>query len=133
MVLRTDSNDPVQNSTQSFWRTDLDSLDSHRTTEVLPESADILVIGAGYAGASTVYHLLEKTKKSGCKPRIVILEAREACSGATGRNGMIRQMRLHHTVKLRSCRRPFETRSFQSSGLAHRRVWHRGGRGSVGI
>ncbi|KAH9213629.1 FAD dependent oxidoreductase [Leptodontidium sp. 2 PMI_412] len=78
---------PVQNSTQSFWRTQLDPLDNHRTTEVLPEKADIVVIGAGYAGASTVYHLLEKSKNLSKKPSILILEAREACSGATGRNG----------------------------------------------
>ena len=78
---------PVPNSTQSFWRTQPDPLDSHRTTEGLPSKADIVIIGAGYAGASTVYHLLEKTKDSLNKPSIVILEAREACSGATGRNG----------------------------------------------
>jgi glycine/D-amino acid oxidase-like deaminating enzyme len=51
--------------------------------------ADIVIIGAGYAGASTVYHLLEKSNESPSEPSIVILEAREACSGATGRNGMI--------------------------------------------
>lgn len=123
MVLRTSPNIPVPKSTQSFWRTDLDSLDSHRTTEVLLESADIVVIGAGYAGASTVYHLLEKTKKSGNKPKIVILEAREACSGATGRNGTIHRIRLRHVVELRSSRRPSETRSFQSTRITHRRVW----------
>ena len=78
---------PVPNSTEPFWRTQLDPLDSHRTTEALPKNADIVVIGAGYAGASTVYHLLEKSKGSPTKPSIVILEAREACSGATGRNG----------------------------------------------
>jgi hypothetical protein len=78
---------PVPNSSQSFWRTQLDSLDTHRTTEILPEVADIVVIGAGYAGASTVYHILEKSKNAAARPSIVILEARQACSGATGRNG----------------------------------------------
>lgn len=85
---------PVQNSTEPFWRTQLDPLDSHRTTEALPTNADIVVIGAGYTGASTVYHLLEKSKNSTNKPSIVILEAREACSGATGRNGMISNLQL---------------------------------------
>jgi hypothetical protein len=78
---------PVPNGTEPFWRTQLDHLDSHRTTEALPATADIVVIGAGYAGASTVYHLQEMSKTSPTKPSIVILEAREACSGATGRNG----------------------------------------------
>lgn len=80
---------PVPNSTEAFWRTQLDPLDSHRTTGALPSKADIVVIGAGYAGASTVYHVLEKSNDSAHKPSIVILEAREASSGATGRNGAI--------------------------------------------
>ena len=80
---------PVPNSTQPYWRTEPDPLDNHRTTEKLPTEADIVVIGAGYAGASTVYHLLEKTKHHTIKSSITILEAREACSGATGRNGEI--------------------------------------------
>lgn len=79
---------PVRNATQPFWRQDLHELDNHRTTDELPSSADIAIIGAGYAGASTAYHLLEKLKTSSEKHSIVILEAREACSGATGRNGV---------------------------------------------
>ncbi|CAK3862226.1 related to oxidoreductase [Lecanosticta acicola] len=78
---------PVPDSTLPFWRTDLDELDTHRSTEQLPTEADIVVIGAGYAGASIVHHLLEKARSSPKKPSIAILEAREACSGATGRNG----------------------------------------------
>ena len=78
---------PVQKSTTSFWRTNLHPLDSHRSTETLPTSADIVIIGAGYAGASVVHHLLEHESFSKRKPFVVILEAREACSGATGRNG----------------------------------------------
>ena len=46
-----------------------------------------MIIGAGYAGASLAYHLQEKSKSSTSQPSITILEAREACSGATGRNG----------------------------------------------
>lgn len=79
---------PVPNSTTSFWRTDLDALDTHRSTADLPAEADIVVIGAGYSGASIVHHLLEQQSRSQSQPlTIIILEAREACSGATGRNG----------------------------------------------
>ncbi|KAL3489694.1 FAD dependent oxidoreductase-domain-containing protein [Aspergillus germanicus] len=74
------------NSITSFWRTQPHALDSHRTTEDLPKEADIVIIGAGYAGASVTHHILEQTK-DGETPSIVILEGREACSGATGRNG----------------------------------------------
>lgn len=78
---------PVANATKSFWRSDPQALDNHRTTEQLPAKADIVIIGAGYAGASITHHLLEKSKALGQSVSIVILEAREACSGATGRNG----------------------------------------------
>ncbi|KAG0646817.1 Gamma-glutamylputrescine oxidoreductase [Hyphodiscus hymeniophilus] len=87
---------PIQNSTESFWRTQLDPLDSHRTTEALPTKTDIVVIGAGYAGVSAVYFLLERSKVLASKPSIVILEAREACSGATGRNGGHLKPDLHN-------------------------------------
>jgi hypothetical protein len=77
---------PVPNSTQSFWRTELHPLDSHKSTPELPPPVDILIIGAGFAGVSTAYHLLDNDRPP---PSIAILEAREACSGATGRNGKI--------------------------------------------
>lgn len=49
-----------------------------------------MIIGAGYTGSSLAYHILEKDVER--KLKIVILEAREACSGATGRNGMCASM-----------------------------------------
>lgn len=75
---------PVPNSTVSFWRAQPDKLDDHRSTESLPSECDIVIVGAGYAGASAAYHLLDNNP---APPSIVILEARQACSGATGRNG----------------------------------------------
>ena len=79
---------PVDDPTEPYWRQDLDELDNHRTTETLPSTADIAIIGAGYAGASIAYHLLQKQNGQFSKPSIVMLEARGACSGATGRNGV---------------------------------------------
>jgi len=79
---------PVANPTVPFWRKQpLHPLDSFRSTEALPEKCDILIIGAGYAGISIAYHLVSTVSESDPKPSIVLLEAREACSGATGRNG----------------------------------------------
>ncbi|XHG05775.1 hypothetical protein AWENTII_008988 [Aspergillus wentii] len=77
---------PVPNGTTSFWRDSPLPFDNHQSTEHLPETCDIVVIGAGYAGASIVHHILNQTDAAS-KPSIVILEARQACSGATGRNG----------------------------------------------
>lgn len=75
---------PWPTSTLPFWRTELHELDSTRTTPTLPQECDVVIIGAGYAGASTAYHL---TDGNATPPYIAILEARQACSGATGRNG----------------------------------------------
>lgn len=45
---------PVANPTSSYWRSELHHLDSFRSTPELPETTDIVVIGAGIAGVSTV-------------------------------------------------------------------------------
>ncbi|KAJ5505030.1 hypothetical protein N7463_007904 [Penicillium fimorum] len=77
---------PAAGYTQSFWRTQPDSLDKHQSTPDLPEEADILIIGGGYVGASAAYRLLVENPQNPT-PRVVLVEARELCSGATGRNG----------------------------------------------
>lgn len=77
---------PLSNGTTSFWRTKPDELDNHRSSDALPKSCDVVVIGAGYAGASVVHHILKQSRRDSA-PSMVILEARQACSGATGRNG----------------------------------------------
>jgi len=75
---------PVPNSTLPYWRSELHEIDSIRTSEKLPEECDVVIIGAGLSGVSTAYHLLDGNPSP---PSVVLLEAREICSGATGRNG----------------------------------------------
>ncbi|KAJ5123934.1 uncharacterized protein N7515_007759 [Penicillium bovifimosum] len=77
---------PAAGYTQSFWRTQPDPLDTHQTSPDLPSEADILIIGGGYVGASAAYRLLAENPQEPA-PRVVLVEARELCSGATGRNG----------------------------------------------
>lgn len=81
---------PVPNSTLSYWRSDLHPIDSRGQYEKPPSECDIAIIGAGMTGVSTAYHLsrLHAADDSGKKPSIVVLDAREVCSGATGRNGV---------------------------------------------
>ncbi|KAF1835648.1 FAD dependent oxidoreductase [Decorospora gaudefroyi] len=77
---------PTPTSTNSFWHTEPDAfLRGHRTTEALPAEADIVIVGSGITGASAARYLAEDERASG--KSIVLLEAREACWGATGRNG----------------------------------------------
>ncbi|KUI69848.1 putative oxidoreductase OrdL [Cytospora mali] len=75
---------PRENPTQSYWQDPPDDIADLRTTEQLPERADVVIIGSGISGAATAWNLLQDGKSS---PSIVMLEARQACSGASGRNG----------------------------------------------
>ncbi|KAL1297502.1 hypothetical protein AAFC00_005021 [Neodothiora populina] len=70
----------------SFWRGNPHALDDYRSTPDLPAEIDVVIIGAGYAGASTAFHILDQSTNQ-TPPSVLILEARQACSGATGRNG----------------------------------------------
>ncbi|RSH90384.1 hypothetical protein EHS25_000989 [Saitozyma podzolica] len=54
----------------------------HRTTETLPAAADVVIIGSGITGTLCALELLQGPEKVS----VVMLEARELCSGATGRN-----------------------------------------------
>ncbi|KAJ5976423.1 FAD dependent oxidoreductase [Penicillium waksmanii] len=79
---------PVANPLESFWQTETHPLSDHRSTAELPVETDIVIIGAGFAGVSTAHHLVREFKGDlETAPSITILEARAACSGATGRNG----------------------------------------------
>ncbi|KAL7269493.1 hypothetical protein RUND412_007847 [Rhizina undulata] len=81
----TDPGIPPPTFTSSFWHSEPNPfLYHHRTTPTPPKNADIVIIGSGISGAMTARHLYERSKTP---PRIVMLEAREACWGATGRNG----------------------------------------------
>ncbi|KAF4776077.1 FAD dependent oxidoreductase superfamily protein [Colletotrichum scovillei] len=75
---------PVPNPVPSFWNAAPRPLDDHRTTPDLPAACDIVIVGAGFAGVATAYHIL---KDNPSPPSIIILEARKVCSGASGRNG----------------------------------------------
>jgi glycine/D-amino acid oxidase-like deaminating enzyme len=54
-------------------------------SEIFPGDVDIVIIGSGLTGALIAYHLLSRP---GPQLSILMLEARTAASGATGRNGL---------------------------------------------
>ncbi|KAK8088435.1 hypothetical protein PG997_003396 [Apiospora hydei] len=77
---------PVQNPTESFWQSAPDPLISNYQSADLPARADVVIIGSGLTGAFIAHRLLSSASPN--KPKtVVILEARRAASGATGRNG----------------------------------------------
>ena len=46
-----------------------------------------MIIGSGITAAATAHSLLNESSRKGKSIRIAVLEARDICSGATGRNG----------------------------------------------
>ncbi|KAJ3986189.1 FAD dependent oxidoreductase-domain-containing protein [Lentinula detonsa] len=79
---------PVQKPTKSFWidSPDANPLATEGSTGFLPAAADICIVGSGITGVSVAYHLATRfTREEPLK--VIILEARDFCSGATGRNG----------------------------------------------
>ncbi|TFK89268.1 FAD dependent oxidoreductase [Polyporus arcularius HHB13444] len=72
---------PVDNPTLPLWTVPAARIPADPGP--LPDSADIVIIGSGITGTSVAYNAL--VRDSGL--RIVMLEARDVCSGATGRNG----------------------------------------------
>lgn len=72
-----------QGPTISYWQDPPSDIANHRTTSDLPATADYIIVGSGISGACIAYNLLTKQPTS----KILLLEARQACSGATGRNG----------------------------------------------
>ncbi|KAL1862271.1 hypothetical protein Plec18170_001096 [Paecilomyces lecythidis] len=57
----------------------------HQSTPELPSKADIVIIGSGITGASIARFLDTDPRAAG--KSVVMLDAREVCWGATGRNG----------------------------------------------
>jgi lysine/ornithine N-monooxygenase len=76
---------PYERPCLSFWQQTTRQfhwLNEGAKTE-LPEKADVVIIGSGLSGARTAYELL--SDPNGTKD-VIMIEAREACSGASGRN-----------------------------------------------
>ena len=76
---------PYPDSCLSYWHRTTRAFPylNYNKTNAVPNSAQYVVIGSGIAGALTAFKLLE----AGITPKeVLILEAREAVSGSSGRN-----------------------------------------------
>ncbi|KAJ3373066.1 hypothetical protein GGF31_001053 [Allomyces arbusculus] len=76
---------PSPNPVPSFWLSEEHPLKNFRSTPDLPRDADVAIIGSGITGASALYHLTTMAPHL----RVVMLDARDVCEGATGRNAGI--------------------------------------------
>lgn len=72
---------PVKNSTKPFWLTGPSKINKLQSPWL--EEADIVIIGSGMTAVSLCRTLYSKRPEL----KIVVIEARDLCSGATGRNG----------------------------------------------
>ncbi|KAM5357052.1 hypothetical protein ACJZ2D_016665 [Fusarium nematophilum] len=73
---------PTNNPTQSFWQSELHPLANHQSAWP-SDPVDVVIIGAGITGVSIARNLQLKRPDY----KVVLVEARSLCSGATGRNG----------------------------------------------
>jgi glycine/D-amino acid oxidase-like deaminating enzyme len=79
---------PVPNPTVSYWqaKSQQSPIHNHGRDDALPEPSrvvDVCIIGSGISGAMAAYTIQQQSPHLD----VIMLEAREACSGATGRNG----------------------------------------------
>jgi hypothetical protein len=76
---------PLPNPTKSSWQIPPDPLQNYQSSDRLPtDLLDVVVIGSGFSGTAVAWHLLDSDESL----RVLMFEAREVCSGATGRNGI---------------------------------------------
>jgi hypothetical protein len=86
---------PHPNPVPSYWHFDTPlnpvshPITNLRSTTELPEFADYVIVGSGISGAMIAWGIMDRLEKSGdLKGKgVVMLEARGAAGGATGRNG----------------------------------------------
>jgi hypothetical protein len=81
---------PNPEPSQTYWLSDppyLELVDV--SSPKLPQTADVAIIGSGIAGAAVARSLLHERRRRNTRPneKVVVLDVRQLCSGATARNG----------------------------------------------
>lgn len=85
-ALAQDPGLPNANPSISYWQLPpLEGVAGHQSPQLSTE-ADVVIIGSGISDTSIAWHLLKEVNTT-APLRIAMLEARQACSGATERNG----------------------------------------------
>ncbi|KAI5789659.1 FAD dependent oxidoreductase-domain-containing protein [Peziza echinospora] len=86
--IRQDPGRPRPNPMESYWQKTSTPICSIQHPIDVPMEADIVIIGSGISAVAVARTLLStKVTRGKDGLRIVVLDARKLCSGATGRNG----------------------------------------------
>ena len=72
---------PISKPSESYWQMPPSPISDHGSDERLLERVDIVVLGSGMTGTAFARTIVKNNKEL----KVVMLEARGACSGATGR------------------------------------------------
>ncbi|KAI4713718.1 hypothetical protein J4E89_001165 [Alternaria sp. Ai002NY15] len=81
---------PVPKPSETYWLSDTPHPAlCDASSPKLPETVDVAIIGSGIAGAAVARSLLHERHRRNIHTheKVVVLEARQLCSGATARNG----------------------------------------------
>lgn len=87
--LRQSPGIPAPNASTSYWTSPPSPIAKHGCDAAIPPYADVVIIGSGITGTAVARTLLNYDAKYGSKAKplqVVVLEARDACSGATARS-----------------------------------------------
>lgn len=76
---------PKPQPTTAAWQEPPHPTVADAQSPTLPDTVDIIIIGSGITGCAVASTLLSDGREPDL--RVTILEARQTCSGATGRNG----------------------------------------------
>jgi hypothetical protein len=115
---------PCRDPTESYWLEnppfpELVDIQSENLSEV----TDVVVIGSGITAAAVARSSLQESKRKGQNITIIVLEARDICSGATGRNGGHIKASPHETFDQLEAKfgteRAITLTRFQLSHLGH--------------
>lgn len=82
----SDPGTPISDfASKPFWLEPPHPLAKSRSNSI-PKEVDVIIIGSGITGASIAREIYRQHDGTN-KPKVAILDARDLCSGATGRNG----------------------------------------------
>ncbi|KAJ7612451.1 FAD dependent oxidoreductase [Mycena polygramma] len=86
--IETSPGTPLPGPSTPYWAIPAAPIARHGSGDdaIMPAYADIVIVGSGITGTAFARTLLGLSSKDN-SPNIVMLEARDACSGATARNG----------------------------------------------